>query len=144
MDREGMLGREEGSWGGFLRAVDATPSERRTVEGVVPGWSTHDVAWHCAYWVGWAGEVLERLLRGEPEPEEPEDDEAREAEILAEGRTIGWDELIRRAEGNRARVRAAFAAFDEPSARAVELFTDETFDHYEEHAAEIRAFNDGS
>jgi hypothetical protein len=144
MDRDGMLQREEASWMGFREAIDATPAERRTIEGVVPGWSTHDLVWHCAYWTGWASDVLERLLRGEPEPDEPEDDDAWTAEILAEGRAMGWDEAIRRAEGNRSRVRAAMAAFDEPPELAVQWFTDDTFDHYEEHAAEIRVFNDGA
>jgi hypothetical protein len=144
MDRNGMLQRELESWNGFLQAIDATPPDRRTVEGVVPGWSTHDLVWHCAYWTGWAGDVLERAIRGEPEPKEPEDEAAWDAEILAEGRAMGWDEAIRRAEENRVRARTAFAAFDEPPELAVQWFTDDTFDHYEEHAEQIRAFNDGA
>jgi hypothetical protein len=144
MDRAGMLRHEQESWARFVEAIDATPTDRRTVEGVVPRWSAHDLVWHCAYWTAWASEVLERLHRGEPEPEQPEDEEAWDAEILAEGRTMGWDEAIRCAERNRTRVRAAFAAFDEPPELAVQWFTDDTFDHYEEHAAQIRAFNDGA
>ena len=144
MDRDEMLRREEESWAGFLQAADATPADRRSVEGVVPGWSTHDLVWHCAYWTAWAGVVLERVMRGEPEPKQPEDEAAWDAEILAEGRAMGWDEAIRRAEENRGRVRSAFAAFDEPPELAVQWFTDDTFDHYEEHAEQIRAFNDGT
>jgi hypothetical protein len=37
-------------------------------------------------------------------------------------------------------VRAALTAFDDVPTRAVEWFRDETFDHYEEHTAQIRAF----
>ena len=142
MDRDGMLRREEEAWTGFLEAIDATPPDRRTVEGVVPGWSTHDLVWHCAYWTGWAGDVLERLHRGEPEPSR----RTRRLGTRRSSRRVGrWgDDAVRRAERNRTRARAAFDPFDEPPALAVQWFTDDTFDHYEEHAAQIRAFNDGA
>lgn len=136
-----MLDREEQAWRDLVDAYEAVPPDRRTVEGVVPGWSTHDLVWHCAYWAGYAGEVLERLLRGEPAPEEPDDDDALVAQILATGRGMHWDEVILTFEQSRERVRAAFSAFGDPPELAVQWLTDDTFDHYEEHAAEIRAFN---
>ena len=40
----------------------------------------------------------------------------------------------------RERARAAFEALPKPDAASVEWFTDETVDHYAEHAAEIAAF----
>ena len=55
-----------------------------------------------------------------------------------------WDETILRAELSRERVRAALSAFGEDlPEEAVTLFTDETFEHYEEHAAQIRASGEG-
>jgi hypothetical protein len=137
MDREGSLTREEEAWLEFANALAAVPPQRRDVEGVVPGWSTHDLVWHCAYWADHAADVLERIHGGDPDPE---DTDLPEAEILARGRSMSWDEVIRKAEESRERVRAALSAFDDPPELALRWFRDDTFDHYQEHAAQIRAF----
>src|SRR6266511_2228767 len=56
MDREELLEREHASWSALEAAVGRVPSDRRAVDGVVPGWSVKDLLWHCAYWAGfWAG-----------------------------------------------------------------------------------------
>jgi DinB family protein len=104
---------------------------------VVPGWSTHDLVWHCAYWVDYAGDMLERIRGGDPDPDDSDDPEAQ---ILAAGRRMTWDEVVQRAEQSRERVRAALSAFGDLPQRAAEWFEDDTFDHYDEHGAEIRAF----
>lgn len=140
MDREDLLRREEAAFPELVKALAAVPADRREVEGVVPGWSTHDLLWHCAYWAAYASEVLEHLQRGEPVPAEREDDDAWVAEVLAEGRGKSWDEAIGQLERNRQRARTALSAFGDPPAEALEWFEDDTFDHYDEHAAQIRAF----
>lgn len=141
MDREELLKREDEAWLEFMETFAAVPSDRREVEGAVPGWSIHDLVWHCAYWAGYASDVLERLQRGEPAGDDREDDDVWEAEILTTGRGLGWDEVVLKLEQNRERTRAALSAFGDLPDEAVEWFTDDTFDHYEEHAAQIRAFN---
>lgn len=137
MDREELLKREDEAWLESVEVFAALPPGRREVEGVVPGWSAHDLVWHCAFWAGYAGDVLERLQRGEP----AEVEDVSEAEILTAGRGMGWDEIIMQAEQNRERARAALSAFGDPPEEAVEWFTDDTFDHYKEHAAQIHTFN---
>lgn len=142
MNREELLEREDEAWLDFKAAFLSVPPDRREVEGVVPGWSTHDLVWHCAYWAADVADVLERLRRGDPEPEEGDTD-SRNAEILAEGRGTTWDEAVLRTEPSRERVRAALSALGDLPEAAVELFTEETFEHYEEHGAQIRAFSEG-
>ena len=137
MDREELLKRENEAWLQLVDVFAAVPPDRREVEGVVPGWSTHDLAWHCVYWAGYAGEAIERIRRGEP----AELEDVPEAEILTTGRGMGWDEIIMQAAKNREQARAALSASSDLPDEAVEWFTDDTFDHYEEHAAEIRAFS---
>ena len=132
-----LLQREETAWAHLADALAAVPPDRREVEGVVPGWSVHDLAWHCVYWAGDAGGVLERILGGDPDPP---DSDVPDEEILATGRAMAWDEILRHAERSRQRVRTAFSALPDPPPKALELFGDETFDHYEEHEAQIRAF----
>jgi hypothetical protein len=135
---EELLQREETAWARLADALAAVAPERREVEGVVPGWSVHDVAWHCVFWAGDAGEVLERILGGDPDPP---DTDVPDEEVLATGRAMAWDEILRHADQGRERLRAAFSAFADPPPKALELFGDETFDHYEEHEAQIRAFS---
>jgi hypothetical protein len=138
MDREELLKREDEAWLEFVDVVAAVPPGLRGVEGVVPGWSVHDLVWHVAFWAGWAGEVLERIQRGEPDPGDPDEGEAQ---ILEAGRGIRWDDVVRHAEQGRERARAALSSFGDLPPSAEEWFTDDTLDHYQEHAAQIRTFN---
>jgi hypothetical protein len=140
MTLEELLLREGEAWATLANTFNAVPADRREIEGVVPGWSAHDLVWHCAYWVAWASDVLERLHRGEPEPKQPEDEDAWDAEVLGEGRSMSWDAAFGRLEENRARVREALSAFSEAPELAVQWFTDDTIDHYDEHGAQVRAF----
>ena len=140
MDRQELLERENEARLDLVDAFTAVaPGEREKV-GVVPGWSVHDLVWHCAYWAGYASDVLERIKRGEPEPGDPESWDVHDAGVLAAGRGMGWDEIVLRLEQNGARARRALSKFDDPPEKAVQWFTDDTIEHYEEHAAEIRTF----
>ena len=136
-DRDALLQREDDAWRVLVDACEAVPVDRRSTEGVVPGWSTHDMVFHCVFWADDAGDVLERMRTGEAEPK---GFDGPESEILEAGRALTWDQVLQRAADARSRVRAALLAFDDEPSRAVEWFKDETFDHYEEHAAQIRAF----
>jgi hypothetical protein len=91
-----------------------------------------------AYWTGYAGEAIERIRGGEPDPP---DSDLTEEQILADGRAKTWDAILRYAENSRERVRTALTALNEPTPKAVEWFKDDTFDHYEEHAGQIRMFS---
>jgi uncharacterized protein (TIGR03083 family) len=138
MDREAMLTGEDAAWRELLDALAAMPPDRRSVEGVVPGWSTHDLVWHCAYWANVTGDMLERIRGGDPDPDDRADPEA---EILAQGRGLSWDEVVARAEQGRQRARTALSAFDDIPERATTWFVEDTTEHFEEHQAQIRAFN---
>jgi hypothetical protein len=145
MDREELLQREEEHWRALEAAVGALPVERRTEEGVVPGWSVRDLVWHCARWSDYVATMLAAIGAGtyvhEDRPDAFYDDlNARWAE---EARGVDWDVVATEMIAARNRARAAFEALTEPDATAVEWFTDEAVDHYAEHAAEITAFAAG-
>jgi|SRR5436305_13967291 hypothetical protein len=137
VDQSSLLKREDEGWQELVSAFEAVDVGRRDVEGVVPGWSTHDVVFHCVYWADYAGQVLERILAGDADPD---DFDPPESEIVDAGRALSWHEVIDRAAGARSRVRSALMSFDDAPAKAIEWFQDDTFDHYIEHAAEITAF----
>ena len=121
-----------------MDAFAAVPDDRRDDEGVVPGWSTKDLVWHCGYWAGYVGDALEKIGRGETLEDQNWD--AMNDAVIVEGRGMAWDEVIVQSEHNRERARAALLALATVTDAALEEFTGETFEHYEEHAAEIRAF----
>lgn len=136
MQPEELLQAEEESWQGLADAAQAVPEDRRAVEGVVPGWSAHDAVWHCIHWADYVAAWLEMRAAGQ----EGEPEEVPEADILAQGRAMSWQEMFDRAQVVRERVRAAIAASPNLDDETVSTIRGETYGHYDEHAAEIRAF----
>jgi len=139
-----LLALEDRAWTELMQAVSLVPADRREVEGVVPGWSTHDLVWHAAYWAGHTANAIELIRLGLPEPEESEDEEAFEAEnaaVVDAGRAMTWAEAMGHLEKNRVRARMALEAFDRvvPES-AFEPFSEETIEHYSEHARQVRAW----
>lgn len=144
MDRDELLQREARAWDALEAAVARVPDDRRAEEGVVPGWSTKDLVWHCGYWAGWAGGKIEAMAAGTYVDESHDDAyyDEENATINEEGRGLTWDEVHARASEMRERTRAAVGSLPELTDEAAEVFSAETFEHYEEHAAEIVAFAD--
>jgi hypothetical protein len=139
LTKEELLAREDESWGEFVDAFDSISEDSRDVEGVVPGWSTKDLVWHCGYWAGFVAEVLEKIGRGES-TDDDQDWDAYNEQVIKEGRAMTWDDIVTRSEQNRVRCRGALQALPDLTEEAVTEFTGETFEHYDEHAAEIRDF----
>jgi hypothetical protein len=140
MDREGLLGREDEAWAAFSKAFTDVP---RTV-GTLKGSSrmvVKDLVWHCGYWADYVGDVLERMSAGHPsrrpglgraQPDGGDD-----------GKAKTWDEVVVAGELGRDRARQALIAIPRSPTLAASEFSDETFDHYDEHTAEIVAFRLG-
>ena len=142
MERQELLDREAASWSALMAAAGRVPDERRTEAGVVPGWSVHDLVWHCGFWADDAAGRIEKLAAGgDPEPDRPEavwqsmNDEAAEA-----AKAMRWDEVVSGSEAARERVRAALGSLAEVDRAAESEFVEETFEHYDEHTAEIERF----
>jgi hypothetical protein len=137
--KEELLQREGEAWSAFVDAFGAVPADRRSEPGVVPGWSVHDMVWHCGYWAGYVVDILGKIARGES-TDDTQDWDAVNASVTEEGRTMTWDEIVVASEENRASVREALQALPTLTDEAVDEFRGETFEHYEEHTAEVRAF----
>lgn len=139
--REEVLASEDQAWVDLTAAVVAISAERRNAEGVVPGWSTHDIVWHVAYWVGPVAPAMELIRHARSDPQDEDASEAENATIAEAGRAMTWDEVMAHAEHNRVSARKALEAFDGVvPERAIEFFSDYTIEHYREHEAQIRAF----
>ncbi|HKN81313.1 MAG TPA: DinB family protein [Actinomycetota bacterium] len=145
MERQQLLDREASSWDAFMSAVARVPEARRTDLGVVPGWSVADLVWHCGYWVDDAARRIELIAAGTPEPDDPEAVwQKTNDEVAEQSKAMSWEEVITRSEAARQRIRTVLEALSEIPPAAESDFVDETFEHYDEHAAEIERFAAGS
>ena len=145
MERHELLDREASSWDAFMSAVARVPEARRTDLGVVPGWSVADLVWHCGYWVDDAARRIELIAAGTPEPDDPEAVwQKTNDEVAEQSKAMSWEEVITRSEAARQRIRTVLEALSEIPPAAESDFVDETFEHYDEHAAEIERFAAGS
>jgi hypothetical protein len=141
MEREELLERERASWEAFENAVRRVPDDRRSVDGAVPGWSVKDLVWHCAYWAGFCADAIEARAAGDPSDPWDHDDAYWDAEndrVAHESKSMTWESVESKARELREHARAALMlASDDDTLR---WFAEETFDHYDEHAAEIARF----
>ena len=143
--REEYARREEAAWAALLAQVGRLTPEQQVLEGVVPGWSTRDLVWHCARWAEETAGHLEQMRGGTwVDPFEADDTlgDRMNDEIAAEARTMSIAETLAAAEACRAKLQAVWPTV-EPDEVAADWYAEETFVHYDEHAAEIAAFADG-
>jgi hypothetical protein len=143
-DREDLLKREEAAWAEFVAEVRRVPEHRRGDDGVVPGWSVNDLVFHNGKWAGVAAEKL-AIIRDGSSPGEGDPDEVWQGKNqlwAAESKSMRYEEAMARALADRERARAALLALPEVTDEAASWFTEETFDHYEEHTEEISRFAD--
>ena len=144
-DRDELLKREESAWAEFVAEVGRVPEHRRSDGGVVPGWSVNDLVFHNGKWAGVAAEKLGALaVSGSVGEEEPDEVwEGKNDLWAAESKSMLYQEAMARALEGRERARAALLALSEVTDEAASWFTEETFDHYQEHTEEISRFADG-
>ena len=146
MDRDEMLRREEQGWLALEAVVARVPDGKRPELGVVPGWSVHDLVWHCGKWAEWGAERLEEMAAGTyADTATPEEYWSGLNERWGEdSKSLTWDEVRTGVAAMRSRARAALEQLPEVDHAATREFSTETFEHYAEHAAEIARFADGA
>lgn len=132
----------ETSWQSFLAALDGIPEDRMTEPGAVGEWSVKDVFGHIAFWEGMAIEAVERRVAGEPDRKvdvqalNDAEAEARRDVPLGAAR----DEMIRTHERLLATARSIVDRDPTLVATVYDSLKDDTYEHYDEHAADIRAW----
>jgi hypothetical protein len=135
----GLLGREQVAWVGFARALDAVPAPRQPGPD---GWAAVDVATHLAAWVATAADAVgrNRDWTDASGPARAAVIERRNAALLAA--PVDWLETRVALDAARARLRDGLAALPAPSAAAKRMFRANTFEHYEEHLAQLAALRE--
>ena len=133
----------EASWENLVAALDGIPEERLGEPGAVGEWSVKDVMGHVGFWAEQAVVAAQREMAGEPRLE------------------VDWQAMNEReAAANRGRSAAEQrAAMERGHENALDLLRsaprldprtvglcgclqEDTYEHYDAHAADIRAWRE--
>ena len=139
--RTEQAAREAESWAAFAAALERIPRERWGEEGVLPGWSVKELLWHMAGWLQKCARNLERFARGEDEPASEQTVDERNEELAAQAHGMTIDGVYRGLMSARELVVEGWNALPDVDERAVEELADETYDHYDEHRADLERFS---
>ncbi len=135
-----LVDRIERSWQGWVDAVEGIPDDR-LADPAVGHWSTKDLMGHVAFWEDWVIRDCQRIIAGAPDP--GEDMDAVNQGQVAESKLAAAAEQRRYRDEAHARLTAFLAtiAGDEPTfSQLVKALGGETWGHYDEHAAQVRAW----
>ncbi len=123
------------SWERFLGVLDTVPVERLEEAGACGDWSVKDLMAHMAYWDDRAVIVADALGAGkQADPVDWEEVNEKEAALRS-----AWKLDESRREMHAAHQRMLEALERHPELEA-DIWQGDTFEHYDEHAADIRAW----
>jgi hypothetical protein len=137
-----LIERTEASWRAWKTATDGIPEERMG-EPVTGHWTTKDLLGHVAFWDDWVIGHCQRILAGQTEPDD-DLDALNEGQVEA-SKAASVAEQIRFRDEAHARLAAFLMTIpddEEKFPRLVEALEWETYKHYDEHAAEVRAWRE--
>ena len=139
--RDQLIDRTERSWREWVAAVEGIPDDR-LAEPAVGHWSVKDLIGHVAFWEDWVIGHGQRIIAGEPAPEEPDDvNQTQVAEN--KGATVAAQKRYRDEAHARLAAFLATVPEDQPTfGRLVEALEWETFAHYDEHTAQVREWRE--
>lgn len=135
----------EASWDGLMRAIAGIPDDRLTAPGAVGEWSVKDVMGHVAYWDEQAVAVARRRMVG-TEPGPPIDwqtiNEREAATRAGQSLAAAREELRHAHERVMETLRSLLVLTPADAIGICGCLTDDTYEHYDEHASEIRAWRE--
>jgi uncharacterized protein (TIGR03083 family) len=126
-----IIARIDAAWISFLPLLDGLTPEQASEPGACGYYSVNDVLAHLAWWEDQTRRVVESGR------DEPIDVESLNDEIYEENKDASFDELRQRLIEGHARARDTFAGHPGLTAEDVK---DDTWEHWEEHGEQIRAW----
>lgn len=135
--------REAAAWAGFERALSEVPRERWEETGVLEGWTAKEMLWHVAGWLDKCATKLEAMngeTAGDAGLTTLTVDE-RNAVFADGARGMHSDAVWTGLIAARERVRRAWDRLAEIDETAIRELADETYEHYDEHRADLERFS---
>jgi hypothetical protein len=137
-----LIERTDASWQAWKAATDGIPDARMS-EPVTGHWTAKDLLGHVAFWDDWVIGHCRRILADQPEPDD--DMDAINQGQVEESKQTPVAEQLRYRDEAHARLREFLTTIRDDEAkftRLVEALEWETYKHYDEHAAEVRAWRE--
>jgi uncharacterized protein (TIGR03083 family) len=134
------------SWQSLLATLDGIPEDRMTEPGPVGDWSVKDIFGHIAFWDRMAIEAVRRRAAGQAD-RQLDWETLNETEAAARrDRPLDAlrDEMLRTHERLLDTVRSLLDQDPTKEATIIDSLRADTYEHYDEHAAEIRAWRERS
>lgn len=132
--------REASAWAEFESALKRIARERWEEPGILPGWSTKELLWHMAGWLDKCAGRLDEMRTGSDATSTGRSVDERNDELAAQARGMTVDAVYRGLLMARDRVRSTWDSLPEVDALAVAELADETYEHYDEHRADLERF----
>jgi uncharacterized protein (TIGR03083 family) len=123
-------------WDELLAVVDDVPAARLAEPGVAGDWSVKDLLGHIAFWEGRAVARLKRRAAGEPDPPSQDYEPINQREHALRR---DWSAAQVREELTETHAQLLAALDAQPDFDPDEL-SGNTWEHYAEHVADIRAW----
>lgn len=140
---EATLDRIERSWHGLLDALDGIPADRLAEPGAVGDWSVKDVIGHIAFWDEQAVVAAHREMAGEPALQvDWQAMNEREAAANRDRTAVEQRAKLDRAHAEVVALLRAVPRLDPRSIGLCGCLQEDTYEHYDAHAADIRAWRD--
>jgi hypothetical protein len=139
-----LLGETERRWQSWVDAVEGIPEER-LAEPVTGHWTGKDLLGHVAFWEEWVIDECQRILAGEPNTDD-DLDPLNQAQV-EDSKDASVAEQKRYRDEAHARLMAFLATIPEETPvfpALVKALEWETYKHYDEHAAEVRAWREAA
>jgi uncharacterized damage-inducible protein DinB len=133
--------REGAAWAEFEKILGKVPRERWEEPEVLPGWSVKELLWHMAGWLQKCSRRLEEMRTGERAAPTGQTVDERNDELAAESRLMTVDAVYDGLLTARERVRRAWDQLAEIDEAAIQELADETYEHYDEHRADLERFS---
>ncbi|MDQ4044479.1 MAG: ClbS/DfsB family four-helix bundle protein [Chloroflexota bacterium] len=145
-----VIDRIDANWKDFQASYAGLNDEEMLIPGVVDEWSVRDILAHVAVWDTYAMDALPGILETGEHPRYDYQDEtidAYNARMTEEKRHLSLDEVREELEETHRRLLEYLGTVDASAFAAKDAFRErlaaDTWDHYPEHAAAIRAWRGG-
>ena len=134
--------RTEHGWQAWVVAMEGIPDER-LAEPMTGHWTGKDLLGHVAFWEDWVIDECQRILAGEPNTDD-DLDPVNQGQVEERKQASAAEQKRYRDEAHT-RLMAFLGTIPEDTPRLPELVKAlewETYAHYDEHAAEVRAWRE--
>ena len=126
-------------WGEFEDALSRVPDDRLTAPGILEGWTVKEMLHHVTGWIRECTGYLDRMRDGTFVDPDDTDEwvNARNAAFADEARSLDVTAVRSELDTEREVILRRWQELPEIDDVAVEWFAGETYEHYEEHLADL-------